>query len=62
MLLADKGIIPPNEWHHSPELVNKVGETVALKLIKSNKNPTKEWIHRPNLFYKIYDENDETKL
>lgn len=32
MLLAQGGIIPPDEWKHTPQLVNKHGLTVA-KLI-----------------------------
>ena len=28
MLLASKGIIPPQEWHHNPNIKNKKGKTV----------------------------------
>ena len=29
MYLAEKGIIPPKEWIHDPNIRNKYGDTVA---------------------------------
>lgn len=43
MMFADKGIIPPKEWHHDPKLYDKYGETVATYLIKEKITPPEEW-------------------
>ena len=32
MILAYKGIIPPKEWIHDPEIMNEYENTVAMKL------------------------------
>ena len=32
MHLADEGIIPPECWNHKPDIQNKYGSTVAIKL------------------------------
>ena len=34
MLLAFKGIIPPQEWHHDPNIKNKKKKTVEDYLKK----------------------------
>ena len=33
MFLAENGIIPPEQWHHKPELQDKYGYTVAMRII-----------------------------
>ena len=30
MILANKGIIPPKEWHHDPVLCDNIKWTVAM--------------------------------
>ena len=32
MILASKGIVPPIEWNHNPNLKNSYGNTVAMYL------------------------------
>ena len=32
MILADKGIVPLEEWEHKPEIKNKKGKTVSYLL------------------------------
>ena len=44
---AFKGIIPPKEYFHDPELKDKFGNTVALTLIKRGIIPPSEWLY-PN--------------
>lgn len=44
MSLAKKGIVPPEEWHHSPELKSSNGITVSMYLIKNKIIPPEEWI------------------
>ena len=52
MLLAEKGIIPPKEWHHDPTLFDKyIGFTVAIYLIENNLEVPEEWRYDPK--YKI---------
>lgn len=41
MRYANRGIIPPNEWNHDPELKNKDEWTVALLLAKNHICPPK---------------------
>lgn len=36
MRLASGGIIPPNEWHHSPKLRDDRRKTVAELLLNNN--------------------------
>ena len=43
MILAEKGIIPPNEWIHDPSLQDLNKETVAMKLANKGIIPPKEW-------------------
>ena len=38
MLLANNGIIPPEQWYHNPEIQNKNKWTVALILADNNNN------------------------
>ena len=45
MFLANKGIIPPKEWHHDPLMKNYEGNTVAIILAKRRIIPPKEWEH-----------------
>lgn len=49
MILASNGIIPPKEWHHSPELKNSAGWTVAMFLGRKGIIPPKEWHHSPEI-------------
>lgn len=43
MLLAYKGIIPPKEWNHDPNIKNKKNKTVA-DILKENHIPLpNEW-------------------
>lgn len=49
MILACREIIPPKEWHHSPELKSDYDDTVAMYLASHEIIPPKEWIHRPEL-------------
>ena len=41
MLLAEKGISPPKQWYHNPEIQNKNGWTVAMSLAYNNIVPPK---------------------
>lgn len=49
MCFAWKGIIPPKEWYHRPELSDKYGWTVAKWLAFRDIIPPKEWYHSPEL-------------
>ena len=49
MLFAEKGLIPPEEWYHSPEYQNKYGNTVAMIFASKGHIPPKEWEHKPEL-------------
>ena len=49
MLLASKGIIPPKEWNHNPNIKNNDGLTVAMELAYNGKNIPKEWEHDPEI-------------
>lgn len=49
MILADKGITPPKEWHHNPTLSDEWGYTVAMTLSSKGITPPKEWLHDPTL-------------
>ena len=44
MYLASKGVIPPKEWYHNPELRNSNGETVEDILRQKGINVPKEWM------------------
>lgn len=35
MILASKGIEPPKEWTHRPDLCDAIGNTVAMYLAKN---------------------------
>lgn len=37
--------IPPENWHHNPNLCNSLGETVAMILANKGITPPKEWEH-----------------
>ena len=43
MYLAEKEIIPPKEWIHSPNIKNKKGHTVAYYLKDNNLPVSNEW-------------------
>ena len=45
MKFAYKGIIPPKEWEHSPELYNIYHRTVAMYLSSWRISISKKWIH-----------------
>ena len=47
MFFAYKGIIPPKEWYHDPNLRNINGYTVAMTLASKGIIPPKEWHHDP---------------
>ena len=47
--LALKGIIPPKQWHHNPEITTNGGWTVAMFLAWNKIIPPKEWYHDPNM-------------
>ena len=49
MLLAKKGIIPPKEYYHDPNIKNNDGDTVAILLARNGIIPPKEWHHDPNI-------------
>ena len=49
MILANKGILPPEEWYHNSELQNKKGKTVAMFLAKRKLDVPDEWYHDPEL-------------
>lgn len=49
MILANKGIIPPNEWLHDPMLQDIFGMTVGMILAVKKIIPPKEWYHDPSL-------------
>ena len=44
MWLAFRGIIPPKEWHHDPNLKVDDDITVATILALSGIVPPKEWV------------------
>ena len=44
MILAFKGIIPPKEWYHQPELYNVNGDRVKNLLIKAGKEVPDCWL------------------
>ena len=41
--------IPPKEFHHSPDLQNNYGDTVAMLLAWNGIIPPKEWYHSQEL-------------
>ena len=43
MYLAEKGIIPPKEWQHDPNIKDKWGKTVAYHLKYNNLPIPNEW-------------------
>ena len=43
MYLSWKGIIPPKEWYHEPELKDRWNNTVASRLVFSKLIPPEEW-------------------
>ena len=43
MFLANKGIIPPKEWLHNPNITNRYNETVSDLLKGSNIPVPNEW-------------------
>lgn len=45
MLLAERGIIPPEEWEHDADIVNDEGATVAMYLASYGIIPSKKWKH-----------------
>lgn len=45
LFCSSKGIIPPKEWHHRPELCSNNGFTVALYLSSHGIIPPEEWNH-----------------
>lgn len=49
MLLAQKGIRPPEKWRHIPTLLNENQETVAMMLAKNNIIPSSFWEHDPRI-------------
>ena len=49
MWLAFKGIIPPKEWYHNPEIKNSYNDTVAILLAGNKIIPLHEWYHSPVL-------------
>ena len=44
MWFAFRGIIPPKEWYHDPNLEVEDGMTVATILALSGIPPPKEWV------------------
>ena len=44
MYFADRGIIPPKEWYHSPTLYDNEGRTVSMLLSDHEIIPPKEWL------------------
>lgn len=63
MLLAYHGIIPPTEWLHKPNLINKKCLTVAkLIAIYCSQIPPDEWYYDNNfefIYYPDYDDMED---
>ena len=60
MLLAYHGIIPPTEWLHKPNLINKKCLTVAkLIAIYCHQVPPDEWYYDNNFEFIYYPDNND---
>lgn len=57
MILAWGGIVPPECWEHSPNIVDRDGCSVAIYLAKKGKEPGKVWLHDTE---RIKDKKDNT--
>lgn len=49
MILASRGIDPPKEWMHDPNLMSNSMNTVAMIIAYKGLIPPKRWRHFPNV-------------